>query len=221
MFSGSHISPQAHCICCDIQLGLEPLFAVLAPHYHRVKELVGVLVADAVELGLDHRGGADNHIAVEEAALARLRDLGGQRDVVAVELLQVVGEGDVAGVDAALAVAHHHVDGNLVIAEELAVLGQQVQFLGQAGGLPDAPAHQRVELDAALLAGSHQFAHIHRLHQRHHRHRRGHPHFEGESAFGFLGVDFLFHIGDWVEGRKSTKNDECCVGSATFRTELR
>ena len=176
------------------QQRLEPAFAVLAPHHHRVEELVGVLVDDAVEFGLDHRGGADNHIAVEEAALARLRHLGGQRDVVAVELLQVVGEGDVAGVDAALAVAHHHIDGDLVVAEQLAVLGQQMQFLGPAGGLPDAPAHQRVELDASLPAGSQQLAHVHRLHQRHHRHGRGHPHLEGEGARGFFGVDFLFHF---------------------------
>ncbi len=178
----------------DGQLGLEPFFAVFAPHHHRVEELVSVLVADAVELGLDHRGGADNHVAVEEATLALFRHFGGQRDIVAVELLQVVGEGDVAGVDAALAVAHHHVNSDLVVAEELAVLGQQMQFLSPAGGLPDAPAHQRVELDAALPAGSQQVAHVHRLHQRHHRHGRGHPHLEGEGARGFLGVDFLFHF---------------------------
>ena len=172
---------------------LEPTFAVFAPHHHRVEELVGVLVDDAVELGLDHRGGADNHVAVEEAALALLRHFGGQRDVVAVKLLQVVGEGNVAGVDAALAVAHHHVDGDLVVAEELAVLGQQVQFLRLAGGLPDAPAHQRVELDVVLPAGSQQFAHVHRLHQRHHRHRRGHPHLKGIRPLGLLGLYFSFH----------------------------
>ena len=178
----------------DGQQRLEPAFAVFAPHHHRVEELVSVLVDDAVELGLDHRGGADNHIAVEEATLALFRHFGGQRDVVAVELLQVVGEGDVAGVDPALAVAHHHIDGDLVVAEELAVLGQQMQFLSPAGGLPDAPAHQRVELDAALPAGSQQFAHIHRLYQRHHRHRCRHPHLEGECSRGIFRVDFVFHF---------------------------
>ena len=51
------------------QRGLEPALAVFAPHHHRVEKLVGVLVHHAVELGLDHGGGADNHVAVEEAAL--------------------------------------------------------------------------------------------------------------------------------------------------------
>ena len=108
------------------QQRLEPALAVLAPHHHGVEELVGVLVHHAVELRLYHGGGADNHVAVEEAALALLRHLGGQRQIVAVELLQVGGVGDVARVDAALAVAHHHVDGHPVVAEQLTVFGQQV-----------------------------------------------------------------------------------------------
>ena len=108
----------------DRQQRLEPAFAVFAPHHHRVEELVGVLVADAVELRLDHRGGADNHVALKETALALRRHLGGLLHVIAVELLQVFGKRNIAGVDAALAVSHHHVDGNLVVLVQLAVLGQ-------------------------------------------------------------------------------------------------
>ena len=178
----------------DRQQRLDPAFAVLAPHHHGIQELVGVLVHHAVELGLDHGRGADNHVAVEKAALARFRHLGGQRQIVAVELLQVGGEGDVARVDAALAITHHHVDGHPVVAEQLAALRQQVELLGFGGRLADAPAHQRVEPHAALPAEPRQTAHIHRFHQGHHRHRRVQPHLEGECPLGLFGVDFGFHF---------------------------
>lgn len=38
----------------DRERGLEPSLAVLAPHYHRIAELVCVLVHDAVKLSLHH-----------------------------------------------------------------------------------------------------------------------------------------------------------------------
>ena len=188
----------------DRQQCLEPAFAVLAPHHHGVQELVGVLVHHAVELGLDHGGGADNHVAVEEAALALFRHSDSQFQIVAVELLQVGGEGNVARVDAALAIAYHHVDGHPIVLEQLAALGQQVQFLGFGGRLADAPAHQRVELHAALPAEPRQTAHIHRFHQCHHRHRRIQPHLEGEGPLGLFRIDLLFHAVMFIYNGKNT-----------------
>ena len=39
----------------DGERALQPTFAVAAPHHHRIAELVGVLVDDAVEFGGRHR----------------------------------------------------------------------------------------------------------------------------------------------------------------------
>ena len=74
----------------------QPAFAVMAPHNHRITELVGVLVDDAVEFGGRHRRRAYYHRIIYEGALAghagRLR----QNHIVGAELIQVIGIGDVA-----------------------------------------------------------------------------------------------------------------------------
>ena len=48
----------------DGQSCLQPAFAVAAPHHHRITELVGVLVDDAVEFGGRHRRRAYHHRTV-------------------------------------------------------------------------------------------------------------------------------------------------------------
>ncbi len=127
----------------DGQQRLGPAFAIFTPHHHRVEELVGVLIDDAVELGLDHRRGADDHVAVEEYALALRRHLGGQLHVVAVKLLQIFGIWDVARVDASLTVAHHHVDGDLVVLIQLSGLRQQCN---SSVLLATLPMHQHISV---------------------------------------------------------------------------
>ena len=69
------------------QSGLEQALAVLAPHYHRIAELISILVDDAVEFRLYHGRCADNHVLVEEEALTFIRCLLCEHQVIAIELL--------------------------------------------------------------------------------------------------------------------------------------
>ena len=93
----------------------QPTFAVSAPHHHRITELVGVLVDDAVEFGGRHRRRAYHHCIIYEGALAgragRLRQI----CIVLAELLQIICIQDVARADAAFFVVHNHVDGKAVV----------------------------------------------------------------------------------------------------------
>ena len=80
----------------DGEHGLQPAFAVAAPHHHRITELVGVLIDDAVEFGGRHRRCAHYHRIIYKGALAgragRLR----QSHIVGAELIQVISIWDVA-----------------------------------------------------------------------------------------------------------------------------
>lgn len=78
--------------------------SVLAPDEEGVVVYAAVHAYCAVYLGLDEGGGADDHAVGEVVVCAGLGDLAGQAQVVGVELLQVVGEGHVAGTDFALPV---------------------------------------------------------------------------------------------------------------------
>ena len=80
----------------DGQCRTEQLLAVLAPHHHRVTELVGVLVHNAVELGLYHGRCAHNHIILEERAAALACNLRSQSVVVCSEHGNVLVERNVA-----------------------------------------------------------------------------------------------------------------------------
>ena len=68
----------------------QPALAVAAPHHHRIAELVGILVDDAVEFGGCHRRSSYHHRIIYEGALAgrtgRLR----QNHIVLSELLQII-----------------------------------------------------------------------------------------------------------------------------------
>ena len=123
------------------QRGLEQTLAIFAPHHHRIAELVGILVDDAVELGLGHSRGANNHVILQETAFAFTLRLAGQFKIFLIESLQVVGKRDVAGVDAAILVVHDDIDGEPVILKQFAVFWQSVKLLNLTRRLSDAPAH--------------------------------------------------------------------------------
>ena len=69
------------------QRGLEQTLAIFAPHHHRIAELVGVLVNNAVEFCLDHGRRADNHVVVKVETLAFISCLLCEHQVIAIELL--------------------------------------------------------------------------------------------------------------------------------------
>ena len=68
----------------------QPTFAIATPHYHRIAELVGILIEDAVEFGSCHRRCAYHHRIIYERTLTgragRLR----QNPIVLSELLQII-----------------------------------------------------------------------------------------------------------------------------------
>ena len=92
--------------------------------------------------------------------------------IVAIELLYVIGERNVAGADASLAILYNDVDGKPVVAIQLAVYRQRIELIHLARRLTYAPAHQHGEFHSALFADLYQAANIQRLHQCHHRHGR-------------------------------------------------
>ena len=177
----------------DRQSGLNQGFAVFAPHHHRVAEQVCVLVDDAVEFGLWHGRGADDHVVFKETALTFVGGFGGQFKVILVEVLQVVGKRNVARIDAAVAVGHNHVDGYSVVAEQFPFFGQDKEFLHFAGRLADAPTHQHGQFHAAFPTELQQVPDVHRFHQSHHWHWRGHPKAECLRPIALLRLNFGFH----------------------------
>lgn len=88
---------------------------VLAPDEEGVVVYAAVHAYCAVYLGLDEGGGADDHAVGEVMVCAGLGDLAGQAQVVGIELLQVVGEGHVAGTDFALPVGDDGAYGKVVV----------------------------------------------------------------------------------------------------------
>ena len=78
-------------------------------------------------------------------------------------------ERNIARIDAAFAILHNHIDGKLVVMEQLFSYWQRVELLYFAGGLADAPAHQHVEFHVSSLTDFHQSRHIERLDERYHR----------------------------------------------------
>ena len=114
--------------------------------------------------------------------------------VIAVELLQIIIERNVAGVDSALTVVHNHINGKPVVVEQLTIHRQCIELLYFAGSLADTPAHQHGELHTRSLTDFHQSVHIQRLYQSHHRHGRCHPQTECIRTTTFLRVNFSFHL---------------------------
>jgi hypothetical protein len=76
--------------------GLPPVFAIFAPHNHRVAEFIGVLIDDAVEFGLNHGGGANYHIVFKIRTLGCCRYFMGKFIVCIAKSGDVIIVGDVA-----------------------------------------------------------------------------------------------------------------------------
>ena len=74
----------------DGQACLQPTLAVAAPHHHRITELVGILINDAVEFGGRHRRCAYHHRIIYEGALAGRSGRLCQIRIVLAELLQII-----------------------------------------------------------------------------------------------------------------------------------
>ena len=90
----------------DRQSSLYQPFSVLAPHHHRIAELISVLVDNAIQFCLYHGGCADNHMVIEKSTLAFSCCFCCQLLVIVTKLLQIVYVGNVARVNATFAILH-------------------------------------------------------------------------------------------------------------------
>lgn len=173
------------------QGGPQPLFPVLAPDEEGVVVASGVDVHRAVDLVPRQGGGSDDHVVLAQfIALSALPDLPGERPVVPVKLLQVVGDGDVTGGDTAVPGGYHRIDGQAVILHQLVAHRKQVEVLHPGRRLSDAPAEEHIEFAAPLPAPAHQCRHIQGLHQGHHGHGGLHPQLKGQRPGGAFGINF-------------------------------
>ena len=111
------------------QSGLEKAFAVLAPHHHRVAELVVELVDDDINFGADDRRRADYHIVVKAVVFTFVDGLLRDAVVIIDELIEIVGAGDIAKTKSAFFVFNYQVDSELVVMIQFAFVGQNMKFL--------------------------------------------------------------------------------------------
>ena len=174
------------------QGGPQPLFPVLAPDEEGVVVASGVDVHRAVDLVPRQGGGSDDHVVLAQfIALSALPDLPGERPVVPVKLLQVVGDGDVTGGDTAVPGGYHRIDGQAVILHQLVAHRKQVEVLHPGRRLSDAPAEEHIEFAAPLPAPAHQCRHIQGLHQDYRGGGAGFIHSSKASAREVLfGINF-------------------------------
>ena len=80
----------------DRQRGLEPSLAIFSPHHHRVAELIGVLIYDAIQFGGYHCRRADNHSIINETAFATVRCRLSKNGILVLKLPDVFAERDIA-----------------------------------------------------------------------------------------------------------------------------
>ena len=122
-----------------------PLLAITAPHHHRIAELISVLVDNAIQFCLYHGRCADNHMVIEKRTLAFSCCVCGQILVIVTKLLQIVGVGNVARVNATPAILHDDVDSKTVVLEQFSLLGQHIELLDATGRLSYAPTKEHIE----------------------------------------------------------------------------
>ena len=99
----------------DGERGLQPALAIAAPGEEGIGEDTAVLVDDAVEFRPGQgRCAHDDGILVQDVLTGLANGLC-QVQVVRVELLQIVVDGNVAEAESALDVIYYHVDGHAVV----------------------------------------------------------------------------------------------------------
>ena len=124
----------------DGQRGLQPALAIVAPSEEGVSVDAAVLVDDAVEFRPGQSRCAHDDGLLVQDVLTGLANCLSQVQVVGVELLQVVGDGNVAETEPALYVIHNHIDGHVVVFVQFPVMWQHIELLYPGGRLADAPA---------------------------------------------------------------------------------
>ena len=136
----------------DGQGGAEPVTTVAAPGEEGIGIDARVLIDHIFQLGFDHCRSANDIGFTVDDVLAGFGGLLRDAVVVAAELLQVVGVGDVAVADATLGLVHNDVDGQPVEAVQPVLVYQQVELVNLAGSTADAPTEQHVELQSFASA---------------------------------------------------------------------
>lgn len=178
----------------DCKSGLEKTPFILAPDGKRVIEDATVHAHCAVNVILGQGRGPYSHTVRQVVVLAALPNPSGKGQIVPVELGQIRGKGDVAGVDPVLSIPNDGVYRQTVIANQLLAHREGIELLNAAGGFADAPAHQHIEFEALSAAAAQQPGHIQGFKESKHRHGRMEPQGIGLRPLGFLGIDFGHNI---------------------------
>ena len=139
-------------------------------------------------------------------------NLAREAEIIAVESLQVVGHGNVAGADFAFAVFDDRVDGEGIVAHERFADGEEIEFLDAFGGKADAPAKEHVELETGFAAEAQERGDVELFEKGDHGVGRVHPEGIGAGAFGLRWVDLihasLLLLREW-EGIIREKGRKC------------
>ena len=177
----------------DGERGFEPAFTIFAPCQERIVDYA-VLVDNAIEFRTCHSRCADFGGIIVQEVLAGLAGGLCQMNVIGIEPLQIVGNGNVAETKLTLDVLYDHVYDQMVVLIQFPVLWRQVKLLDPRCRLADAPAQEHIEFQPAPTARLTQPRHVEGLCKRHHRHGRIHPQPERLCSRGLFGIKFLFHI---------------------------
>ena len=177
----------------DGERGFQPTLAIAAPGQEGIGEDAAVLVDDAVEFRPGQSRCAHDDSILVQNVLTGLANGLSQVQVVGVELLQIIRDGNVAETESTFDVIYDHVDSHAVVFVQFPVMWQHIELLYPGGRLANAPAEQHIELQSAPPADPAESRHVEGLSERHHRHGRLHPQFERHRPTGFFGIDFLFH----------------------------
>ena len=164
---------------------------VSAPDHERIVENTAVHAHRTVDLILRQSGGADHHAVCQVVVLARFGHLPRKPQIVVVEPPQIVRKGNVARTHLAPPIDDDGIDGDRVVAHQLAADGKHIKLLDAGGRPADAPAHQHIEFQTIPAAQTDQTRDVERPEKSDHRHGRRHPHLESIGAGRCSGIDFL------------------------------
>ena len=127
-----------------------------------------------------------------------------QSQVIRIELLQIVGERDIAGTDFTLPIGNNGTDGEVVVLHQFLANRKHIKLFDVACCPSYAPAHQHIELQPCTLADAGKTGNIHCLEKGEHGHGRIHPHLKCVGTGRFFGI-YFFHTGYNQTNFKSIK----------------
>lgn len=114
---------------------------VFSPNQKRIVEHTAIHANRSIYLILCKGRRADNHAICQVMIPAAFSNLFRQSQVIGIELLQIIGERDIAGTDFTLPIGYNGADGKVVVLHQLPPYGKHIELFDVACRLSDTPAH--------------------------------------------------------------------------------